>query len=73
MRIFFLTKKQEKKAIAYLVGLARVINMNNVQLFQQNYESYEFCLEALCELSYLVGGIPGMNAVRYFGLEGGAD
>ena len=65
MRFFFLTKKQKKKAIAYLVGIARVIHRNNVQLFQQDYESYEFCLEALCELSYLVGGIPGMNAVRY--------
>lgn len=73
MRIFFLTKNQEKKAIAYLVGLARVINMNNVQLFQQDYELYEFCLEALCELSYLVGGIQGMNAVKRFGFEGGAD
>ena len=29
--------------------------------------------EALCELSYLVGGIPGMNAVMHFGLEEGAD
>ena len=73
MRIFFLTKKREKKAIAYLVGLARVIHRNNVQLFQQDYELYEFCLEALCELSYLVGGIPGMNVVKHFGFEGGAD
>ena len=30
-------------------------------------------LEALCELSYLVGGIPGMIVVRDFGLEEGAD
>ena len=73
MRFFFLTKKQKKKAIAYLVGIARVIHRNNVQLFQQNYESYEFCLEALCELSYLVGGIPGMQTVKHFGLEEGAD
>lgn len=73
MRILFLTKKQEKKAIAYLVGLARVTNMNNVQLFQQDYELYEFCLEALCELSYLVGGIPGTNVVKHFGFEGGSD
>ena len=73
MRIFFLTKKQQKQYLAYLVGIARVINRNNVQLFRQDYESYAFCLEALCELSYLVGGIPGMNAVRYFGLEEGAD
>ena len=73
MRFFFLTKKQKKKAIAYLVGIARVIHRNNVQLFQQNYESYEFCLEALCELSYLVGGIPAMQTVKHFGLEEGAD
>lgn len=73
MRFFFLTKKQKKKAIDYLVGIARVIHRNNVQLFQQDCESYVFCLEALCELSYLVGGIPGMNAVRYFGLEQDAD
>lgn len=73
MRLFFLTKKQEKKAIAYLVGLARVIHRNNSQLFQQDYELYEFCLEALCELSYLVGGIPGTNVVKHFGFEGGAD
>ena len=73
MRFFFLTKKQKEKAIAYLVGIARVIHRNNVQLFQQDYESYEFCLEALCELSYLVGGIPGMKVVRDFGLEEGAD
>ena len=73
MRFFFLTKKQQKQHIAYLVGLTRVIHRNNVQLFKQDLESYEFCLEALCELSYLVGGIPGMNAVRYFGLEEGAD
>ena len=73
MRFFFLTKKQKTKAIDYLVGIARVMDRNDVQLFQQEFESYEFCLEALCELSYLVGGIPGMNAVRYFGLEEGAD
>ena len=73
MRFFFLTKKQKKKAIDYLVGIARVIHRNNVQLFRQDCESYVFCLEALCELSYLVGGIPGMNAVRYFGLEEDAD
>lgn len=73
MRFFFLTKKQKKKAIDYLVGIARVIHRNNVQLFQQDSKSYVFCLEALCELSYLVGGIPGMNAVRYFGLEQDAD
>ena len=73
MRLFFLTKKQQKKYIAYLVGLTRVIHRNNVQLFQQDYELYEFCLEALCELSYLVGGIPGMNVVKHFGLEGGTD
>lgn len=73
MRLFFLTKKQEKKAIAYLVGLARVIHRNNVQLFEQDFESYAFCLEALCELSYLVGGIPGMNVVKHFGFEGGVD
>ena len=73
MRFFFLTKKQQKQHIAYLVGLTRAIHRNNVQLFKQDLESYEFCLEALCELSHLVGGIPGMNAVRYFGLEEGAD
>ena len=73
MRFFFLTKKQKIKAIDYLVGIARVIHRNNLQLFQQDCKSYVFCLEALCELSYLVGGIPGMNAVRYFGLEEGAD
>ena len=73
MRFFFLTKKQKKKAIAYLVGIARVIHRNNVQLFQQDCESYEFCLEALRELSYLVGGMPGMNVVRDFGVEEGAD
>lgn len=73
MRFFLLTKKQKKKAIAYLVGIARVIHRNNVQLLQQDYESYEFCLEALCELSYLVGGIPAMQTVKRFGLEEGAD
>ena len=73
MRFFFLTKKQKKKAIAYLVGIARVIHRNNVQLFQQDYESYAFCLEALCELSYLVGGIPAMQTVKHFGLEEGDD
>ena len=73
MRLFFLTKKQQKKYIAYLVGLTRVIHRNNVQLFEQDFESYEFCLEALCELSYLVGGIPAMQTVKHFGLEEGAD
>ena len=73
MRFFFLTKKQKKKAIAYLVGIARVIHRNNAQLFQQDFESYEFCINALCELSYLVGGIPGVNAVMDFGLEEGAE
>ena len=73
MRFFLLTRKQKKKAIAYLVGIARVIHRNNVQLFQQDYKSYEFCLKALCELSYIVGGIPGMKVVRDFGLEEGAD
>ena len=73
MRFFFLTKKQKEKAIDYLVGIARVIHRNNVQLFRQDCKSYVFCLEALCELSYLVGGIPGMKVVRDFGLEEGAD
>lgn len=73
MRLFFLTKKQQKQYIAYLVGLTRVIHRNNVQLFEQDFESYEFCLEALCKLSYLVGGISAMQAVKRFGLEEGAD
>ena len=73
MRFFLLTRKQKKKAIAYLVGIARVIHRNNAQLFEQDYKSYEFYLEALCELSYIVGGIPGMKVVRDFGLEEGAD
>ena len=73
MRFFFLTKKQKKKAIDYLVGIARVIHRNNLQLFQQDCKSYVFCLEALCELSYLVGGISGMKVVRDFGLEQDAD
>ena len=44
-----------------------------MQLFEQDFESYEFCLKALCELSYLVGGIPAMQTVKHFGLEEGAD
>ena len=52
MRLFFLTKKQQKQYIAYLVGLTRVIHRNNVQLFEQDLESYEFCLEALKEVTY---------------------
>ena len=73
MRFFFLTKKQKKRYLAYLIGLTRVIHRNNVQLFKQDFESYGFCLEALCELSYLVGGIPAMQTVKRFGLEEGAD
>ena len=73
MRLFFLTKKQQKKYIAYLVGLTRVIHSKNVQLFEQDFESYAFCLEALCELAYLVGGIPAMRTVKQLGLDGGAD
>ena len=73
MRLFFLTKKQQKKYIAYLVGLTRVIHRNNVQLFKQDFESYEFCLEALCELSCLVDGIPAMQTVKHLGLEEGDD
>lgn len=73
MRLSFLTKKQQKQHIAYLVGLTRVIHRNNVQLSEQDFESYEFCLKALCELSYLVGGIPAMQTVKHFGLEEGAD
>ena len=73
MRLFFLTKKQQKKYIAYLVGLTRVIHRNNVQLFEQDFEPYEFCLEALCELSYLVDGIPAMQTVKHLGLEEGDD
>ena len=69
MRLFFLTKKKQKQYIAYLVGLTRVIHRNNVQLFKQDFESYYFCLKALCELSYLVGGIPAMQTVKHFGLE----
>ena len=72
MRFSFLTKKQQKQYLAYLVGLTRVIHRNNVQLFKQDFESYAFCLEALCELSYLVGGIPAMQTVKHFGLEGGS-
>ena len=44
-----------------------------MQLFEQDFESYKFCLEALCELSYLVDGIPAMQTVKHFGLEEGAD
>ena len=44
-----------------------------VQLFEQDFESYEFCLEALCELSYLVDGIPAMQTVKHSGLEEGDD
>lgn len=73
MRLFFLTKKQQKQYLAYLVGLTRVIHRNNVQLFEQDFASYEFCLEALCNLSYLVGGISAMQTVKHFGLEEGAD
>ena len=73
MRFFFLTKKQQKQYIACLVGLTRVIHRNNVQLFEQDFASYEFCLEALCNISYLVGGISAMQTVKHFGLEEGAD
>ena len=73
MRLFFLTKKQQKQYLAYLLGLTRVIHRNNVQLFEQDFASYEFCLEALCNLSYLVGGISAMQTVKHFGLEEGAD
>ena len=73
MRFLFLTKKQQKQYIAYLVGLTRVIHRNNVKLFEQDFVSYEFCLEALCKLSYLVGDIPAMQTVKHFGLEEGAD
>ena len=72
MRIFLLTKKQKKEAISYLIGLAKVFHRNNVQLLQQDVESYEFCIEALVELSYLVGGLSGVIEVRD-GLEEGAD
>ena len=44
-----------------------------MQLFEQDFESYEFCLEALCELSYLVDGIPAMQTVKHFGQDGGAE
>ena len=44
MRFLFLTNKQQKQYLAYLVGLARVIHRNNVQLFEQDFASYEFCL-----------------------------
>ena len=44
-----------------------------MQLFEHDFESYKFCLEALCELSYLVGGIPAMQTVKHLGLEEGAD
>ena len=73
MQLFFLTKEQQKQYIAYLVCLTRVIHRNNVQLFEQDFEFYEFCLKALCELSYLVGGIPAMQTVEHFGLEEGAE
>lgn len=73
MGFLFLTKKQQKQYLAYLLGLTRVIHRNNVQLFEQDFASYEFCLEALCNLSYLVGGISAMQTVKHFGLEEGAD
>ena len=73
MRLFFMTKKKQKQYIAYLVGLTRVIHRNNVKLLEQDFVSYEFCLEALCKLSYLVGGIPAVQTVEHFGLEEGAD
>ena len=73
MRLCFLTKKQQKKYIAYLVGLTRAIHRNNVQLFEQDFESYEFCLKALCELAYLVDGISAMQTVKHFGVEEGAE
>ena len=73
MRFLILTKKQKKQYLVYLIGLTRVIHRNNVQLFEQDFESYEFCIEALCNLSYLVGGIPAMQTVKHFGLEEGVD
>ena len=73
MRFLFLTKKQKKQYLVYLIGLTRVIHRNNVQLFENDFESYEFCIEALCKLSYLVGGISAMRTVKHFGLEEGAD
>ena len=73
MRLFFLSRKRQKKYIAYLVGLTRVIHRNNVQLFEQDHESYEDCLEALCELSYIDRGDPRMSAVKQSGFEEGAD
>ena len=69
MQVLFLTKKQQKQYLAYLIGITRVIHRNNVQLFENDFESYEFCIEALCKLSYLVGGIPAMQKVKHFGLE----
>ena len=73
MRILFLTKKQKKKAIYYLIGLARVIHRNHVQLLQQDFESYELWIEAVVDPSYLIDGLSGPIAVRDFGLEEGAD
>ncbi len=56
MRFFFLTKKQKKKAIAYLVGIARVIHRNNVQLFQQDYDRMSSALRRCvsCHISLVV-------------------
>ena len=73
MRLFFLTKKQQKQYFCFFVGLSCVFHRNNLQLFNQDFESYEFCLEALCELSYLVDGILAMQTVKHLGLEEGAE
>lgn len=71
MRLIILNKEKQKKAIAHLSGLARAIHKNNVYLIDQNIEVYTFCIEALAELSYIIGGLHGMNTVKHYGLDGG--
>ncbi|MGN0107295.1 MAG: hypothetical protein ACI4A5_06330 [Hominilimicola sp.] len=71
MRLIILNKEKQKKAIAYLSGLAQAIHKNN--LIDQNIEVYTFCIEALAELSYIIGGLHGMNTVKHYGLDGGEE
>lgn len=69
MRLIFLRKKKQKEALAYLVGIARFTHKYNVQIASLDFESYAYVIEALAELAYLVGGIPGMNTVKRLGFE----
>lgn len=73
MRLFFMTKEEQVKALYHLTVIARFVHRNNILFSRQSLTEYAETIEALAELAYAVAGIPGMNTVKKLGFEWDGD